>query len=99
MEMNIGIWHDAEVLNGRGTRTEVQHEPVYMQGPVNARECPCDGEVYYDEEGNQKRTKCENYSACSSGITECSAFRNWSSRGDYKDTDVMRFVRAIKIED
>lgn len=82
MEQTIGIWYDAEVLNGRGTRTEFEHEPVYMQGPVNKRDVPCTG--------------CPNYSACASDVTECSAFRNWSGRGDYKDTDVMRFIRAVK---
>jgi hypothetical protein len=82
MENIIGIWHDAEVFNGRGTRTEFVHEPIYMQGPVNKRDVPCTG--------------CPNYSTCAKEVVECSAFRNWSGRGDYKDSDVMRFIRAVK---
>lgn len=105
MENIIGIWHDAEVLNGRGTRTEFEHEPVYMQGPVNKRESPCSWVVEesrphpYDPKRMitvAKTYYCEKYSACSSDVTECSAFRNWSGRGDYKDADVMRFIRAVK---
>jgi len=82
MENIIGIWYDAEVLNGRGTPPEFKHEPVYMQGPVNKRDVPC--------------VRCSNYSACASDVTECSAFRNWTGRGDYKQSDVMRFIRAVK---
>ena len=103
MEMSTGIWWDAEVLNGRGTRTEFQHEPVYMQGPVNKRECPCsqlDTVIVEDAAGNKvekiAQIRCENYESCGKNFTECSAFRNWTGRGDYKTSDVMRFIRAVK---
>ena len=101
METNIGIWWDSQAYNGRGTKSEFEHEPVYMQGPVNKRELPCSWIVEeahpYDANRVVKKTHyCANYSACASDVTECSAFRNWSGRGDYKDADVMRFIRAVK---
>jgi hypothetical protein len=49
----------------------------------NVRDVPCE-------------TGCANYKKCASQTLECSAFRNWATSGDYKDSDVGRFVRAIK---
>ena len=48
--------------------------------PVNKKEIPCD--------------TCEYENTCASKVLECSAFRNWASTGDYKETDVIRFLRA-----
>jgi len=82
MEYNIGIWWDSQNYNGRGIASEFKEDPIYMQGPVNERDVPCVG--------------CDNYEMCKSDSTECSAFRNWASKGDYVDTDVMRFLRVMK---
>jgi len=105
IDNTVGIWYDSEVLNGRGTRTEFEHEPVYMQGPINNRDIPCltkEERTYQNYAGDMITSdfdrRCENYDSCSKNMTECSAFRNWAAKGDFEDTDVMRFVRAIKIE-
>lgn len=50
--------------------------------PDNRREIPCD--------------TCPFANKCAEDLTECSAFRNWSQDGDYLDSDVGRFIRAIK---
>jgi len=39
---------------------------------------------------------CPLADSCASKLTECSAFRTWSKNGQYKDSDVGRYVRAIK---
>lgn len=39
---------------------------------------------------------CPFAAQCEANFTECSAFRNWSHAGDYKDSDVGRFIRAAK---
>lgn len=75
-------WHDAEVLNGRGTKSLYNNGVEMIPGPESKRPCPCTG--------------CAEWDNCGKNATECSAFRNWASRGDYKDADVMRFIRAMK---
>ena len=51
--------------------------------PENKREMPCE-------------LPCENADKCMNESLECSAFRNWSAKGDYKDTDVGRYLRGMK---
>lgn len=53
-----------------------------MSTPQNKREVPCDS--------------CSLAEKCAVQLTECSAFRNWSHDGDYKDSDVGRFIRVMK---
>jgi hypothetical protein len=48
--------------------------------PENKKEIPCD--------------TCEHEDTCGLKVLECSAFRNWASTGDYKETDVARLLRA-----
>jgi len=55
---------------------------MVLPTPENAREVPCDS--------------CPLFEQCGKDSTECSAFRNWASSGDYKDSDVRRFIRAAK---
>lgn len=76
------IWYDSEVLNGRGTRTEHRDESVYGQGPVNKRPLPCGG--------------CPLYDQCMVDATACAAFRNWASKGDYRDEQRTKLLRGIK---
>jgi hypothetical protein len=78
--MMDNIWYDSEVYNGRGTRTEYGDGNEYYYGPENKRECPCD--------------TCPLYEQCLKDVTECSAMRNWCSKGDYKDKDVQRLLRS-----
>ena len=52
-------------------------------GPENKREIPCE-------------LPCENVDKCMNEGLECSAFRHWSAKGDYKDSDVGRYLRAMK---
>ena len=76
------IWMDAAAYMGRGVKGEYSEnvtETVY--GPENKRECPCD--------------TCPMMKDCQANATECSAMRNWCSKGDYKDGDVMRLVRSM----
>ena len=37
---------------------------------------------------------CPLYEGNIKGGTECSAMRNWCSKGDYKDKDIQRLLRA-----
>jgi len=60
-------------------RSNINHEEMHY-GPENKRECPCD--------------TCPMMNSCLEDQTECSAMRNWCSKGDFKDTDLMRLVRA-----
>ena len=84
------IWMDAEAYMGVGTKYEddTGSEPIYNTtevhlGPENKRECPCD--------------TCPLYEACLTNQTECSAMRNWCSKGDFKDTDIQRLLRGMSI--
>ena len=36
------VWYDAEVYNGKGTKTEYGDGNEYYYGPENKRDCPCD---------------------------------------------------------
>jgi hypothetical protein len=55
---------------------------VTPQAMLNDAEIPCD--------------TCELATSCATNFTECSAFRTWSKNGQFKDSDVGRFVRAMK---
>ena len=66
-----------------------QHEPsrnaeIPLNTPENKREIPCED-------------SCPNYAKCAAGNLECAAFRNWASRGDFRDSDVGRLLRVCKI--
>ena len=60
-------------------KSAINHEEMHY-GPENKRACPCD--------------TCPLYEACAKDGTECSAMRNWCSKGDYKDKDIQRLLRA-----
>jgi len=82
------VFVDYEVYMGRGTKwvDSDGKEPIYNTtevhtGPENKRECPCD--------------TCPMNLECLNNATECSAMRNWCSKGDYKDKDLQRLVRGI----
>ena len=84
------IWMDAEAYMGYGTKfeDEEQNVPIYNTtevhlGPENKRECPCD--------------TCPLYEECQVQELECSAMRNWCSKGNYEDKDVQRLKRGIAI--
>ena len=76
------IWWDSEGYLGKGYKGDdyVKEEPE-VYGCASKRECPCD--------------TCPNFNTCLENATECSAMRNWCSKGDYKDADLIRLVRAI----
>ena len=76
------IWYDSFSYMGRGSKSEYPeyNTTEYHSGPENKRECPCD--------------TCPMNTACLENATECSAMRNWCSKGDYKDKDLQRLVRA-----
>ena len=80
------IWYDAEMYNGRGYKDPDGYNTTeYHSGPENKRECPCD--------------TCPLFEQCLADVTECSAMRNWCSKGDYKDKDVQRLLRAAQAVD
>ena len=60
-------------------KSAINHEEMHY-GPENKRACPCD--------------TCPLYEQCMTNATECSAMRNWCSKGDYKDKDLQRLLRA-----
>lgn len=60
-------------------KSAINHEEMHY-GPENKRECPCD--------------TCPMMTSCLENATECSAMRNWCSKGDYQDKDLQRLVRA-----
>jgi hypothetical protein len=74
------IWYDAEAYRGVG-KGENDSDTGYnaVAGPENKRECPCD--------------TCPMNLECLTNATECSAMRNWCSKGDFTDKDLMRLVR------
>ena len=77
------IWADMENYMGKGWKDEtdaIYNTTEVHTGPENKRECPCD--------------TCPLFDACAADGTECSAFRNWGTNGDFKDTDVQRLLRA-----
>ena len=61
-------------------RMKINHEEMHY-GPENKRECPCD--------------TCPMATACLENATECSAMRNWCSKGNYADKDLQRLIRGI----
>ena len=61
-------------------KSSINHEEMHY-GPENKKECPCD--------------TCPMNTACLENATECSAMRNWCSKGDYKDSDLQRLIRGI----
>ena len=67
-----------------GKKSAINHEEMHY-GPENKRACPCD--------------TCPLYEACAEDGTECSAMRNWCSKGDYKDKDIQRLLRAAQAVD
>ena len=83
----VMIWTDSEVYMGKGTKwiDKDGTVPVYNTievhtGPENAKDCPCDS--------------CPLSLQCMQNITECSAFRNWASKGDYNDNDLGKRLRG-----
>jgi hypothetical protein len=55
---------------------------VVLPIPENKRELPCDD--------------CRFAEKCATDFTECSAFRNWSSGGDFRTADIARLIRRSK---
>lgn len=78
---NTVIWADMEAYNGRGYRDPEAPVEMSHAGPENKRECPCD--------------TCPMMQQCLENATECSAMRNWCSKGDYADKDVQRLLRVM----
>ena len=75
------IWYDSMSYMGRGSKSDYSETVCEEYGVNNKRECPCD--------------TCPMMSACQANATECSAMRNWCSKGDYADKDVQRLVRSL----
>ena len=82
--MNTLIIDELSTSVGQGVFTSrksaINHEEMNY-GPENKRECPCD--------------TCPMAQQCLENGTECSAMRNWCSKGDFADKDLMRLVRAM----
>ena len=75
------IWYDAQSYMGRGSKSEYAESNCEEYGVASKRECPCD--------------TCPLMKVCQADATECSAMRNWCSKGDYADKDLQRLVRSI----
>lgn len=50
--------------------------------PVNKREVPCDGCPFADQ--------------CGEADAECSAFRSWTTKGNYDNAEIAKHVRPAK---
>jgi hypothetical protein len=81
--MTHEIWIDTEAMHGiPDTVIDLFSEKIEeILGPLNKRPCPCD--------------TCPLNASCASLATECSAFRNWTSKGDFLDGQVGKHVRAM----
>ena len=75
------IWYDSEAYRGVGKGENDTEGYNTVFGPENKRDIPCD--------------TCPMNTLCMDNATECSAMRNWCSKGDYADKDVQRLVRGI----
>ena len=76
------VWYDVEAYRGVGRGENDTSDGYFaVPGPENKRECPCD--------------TCPMFAVCMGDATECSAMRNWCSKGDYADKDVLRLLRGI----
>ena len=73
--MTHEIWIDVEAMKGvpDGFSNVLSERLDEILGPMNVKSCPCD--------------TCPLAATCMVNETECSAFRNWCSTGDYWDTD------------
>ena len=49
-----------------------------------------------DDDMDMPCDTCSLAELCEANATECSAFRNWSASGRFVDSDVQRYVRAVK---
>lgn len=74
------IWWDNQCYNGRGAKSEYATEEVNL-GPENKRPIPCD-------------QGCVQRARCAAQALECSAFRNWATKGDWKNLEVAVRIRA-----
>jgi hypothetical protein len=81
--MTHEVWIDAEAMKGVPDNfSEMFSEKIEeILGPLNKRSCPCD--------------TCPLAASCMTNETECSAFRNWASKGDFLDGQVGKHVRAM----
>ena len=59
---------------------EALKSDLFKEQAENKRVCPCDS--------------CPLSLQCMQNITECSAFRNWASKGDYNDNDLGKRLRG-----
>ena len=57
-------------------------DEVTPQAMLNDADIPCD--------------TCKFVDSCAAKFTECSAFRTWAKSGQFKDSDVGRFIRLMK---
>ena len=73
--MTHEIWIDVEAMKGvPDTFSNGVFQRVdEILGPMNVKDCHC--------------ITCPLAATCMVNATECSAFRNWCSTGDYLDTD------------
>ena len=82
--MNTLIIDELSTSVGQGIFTSrksaINHEEMHY-GPENKKDCPCD--------------TCPMMQACLENATECSAMRNWCSKGDFAEKDLMRLVRGV----
>ena len=79
---NVGIWWDSESYGGKGyVDPDAPKVEPEQYGCASKRECPCD--------------TCPMSAKCLADATECSAMRNWCSKGDYTDKDIGRLLRVM----
>lgn len=90
--MSNNLWMDAEASRGISNfmKSDADEQRLKFFEVLNSNiirdyfktdmECPCDS--------------CLNVEACAHNSTECSAFRNWCTRGKYKLEQVQKNLKV-----
>ena len=78
-ERDLNMWYDSEVYGGQ-KKSDVAKLDVFY-GPENKMELPCDS--------------CSLLNKCASNVTECSAFKTWTTYGYYDSQKVGKLVKKV----
>ena len=73
------MWYDSEVYGGHA-KSNVAAQDIYY-GPENKMKLPCDS--------------CSLVDKCASNVTECSAFKTWTTYGYYDSQKVGKLVKKV----
>ena len=78
-ERDLNMWYDSEVYGGHA-KSNVALQDIYY-GPESKMKLPCDS--------------CSLVDKCASNVTECSAFKTWTTYGYYDSQKVGKLVKKV----